>query len=115
MRIFRFDEDVSIPISEFDSRFRIGPLTGLDSRVRVQLMYLPREGLIGRHPTATRQFLGVITGRGWVSGHDDERRDVGPGYGALWEPGEEHETGSDDGMTAICIAGHFDVWALGVT
>jgi len=64
VRIFRFDEDVSIPITEFDSRFRIGPLTGRDSRVGVQVMYLPKDGLIGRHPTATRQFLAVISGRG---------------------------------------------------
>jgi hypothetical protein len=41
VQIFRFDPEVSIPIDHFGSDFRIGPLTGLDSRVRVQVMHLP--------------------------------------------------------------------------
>lgn len=115
MRIVRFDEEVSIPISEFGSSFRIGPLTGHDSRVRVQIMHVPPGGSIGRHPTTVPQLFAVVAGRGRVSGADGSGRDIGAGYGAVWEPGEEHEVRSTDGLTAVCVEGEFEVWAVSVT
>jgi GrpB-like predicted nucleotidyltransferase (UPF0157 family) len=115
VRVFRFDEEVSIPISHFGSRFRIGPLTGHDSKVRVQVMHLPPDGLIGRHRTAVQQLLAVMNGTGWVAGEDGERRTIGPGYAALWEVGEDHETGTEGGLTALCIEGEFEMWAVAVT
>jgi GrpB-like predicted nucleotidyltransferase (UPF0157 family) len=114
LRIYRFDEEVSIPISRLGSRFRIGPLTGADSHVRVQIMHLPAQGLIGRHPAASPQLFAVVAGSGWVSGEDGRRREVKPGYAALWDEGEEHESGSEGGLTAVCIEGEFEVLPLGV-
>jgi GrpB-like predicted nucleotidyltransferase (UPF0157 family)/quercetin dioxygenase-like cupin family protein len=115
VRIFRFDEDVSIPVTRFGSRFRIGPLIGDDARVRVQIMHLSPGGVIGRHPAVAPQLFAVVAGRGRVSGRDAALTEVGPGLAALWEPGEEHDAASDEGMTAVCIEGAFDVWAVGVT
>jgi len=115
MEIFRFDEEVSIPVSTFGSRFRIGPLTGDGSRVRVQVMHLPPDGRIGRHPTTVRQMFAVVEGKGVVSGSDGARREIHPNYAALWESGEEHDAHTQDGITAICIEGEFDVWAMEVT
>lgn len=115
MRLFRFDEEVSIPASSFGSRFRIGPLTGEDSRVHVQVIYLGPDGLVGRQATAARRLFAVVAGRGWVSGEEGDRRGIGAGYAALWEPGEEHEVGSDGGLTAVCVDGEFDLWAMSVT
>ena len=115
MQLFRFDEEVSIPITRFGSRFRIGPLTGDDSRVRVQVMHVPPDGLIGRHPAVVPQVFAVVSGTGWVSGQDGERRAIRPGYAALWEAGEEHEASSEGGLTAICIEGKFEMWAMDVT
>ena len=106
---------MSIPIDQFGSDFRIGPLTGPDSRVRVQVMHLPADGLIGRHPTGVQQLLAVISGEADVSGTDGVFRTIGPGYAALWEVGEEHETRSPTGCTAICIEGAFEMWATAVT
>jgi GrpB-like predicted nucleotidyltransferase (UPF0157 family) len=106
---------VSIPIDEFGSDFRIGPLTGPDARVRVQVMHLAPDGLIGRHPTGIQQLFAVITGVAEVSGTDGRFHRIGPGYAALWSPGEEHETRSVPGCTAICIEGRFDMWAAAVT
>lgn len=115
MRIFRFDEEVSVPISTFGSDFRIGPLTEDDSQVRVQVMHLPPGGLIGRHSATLRQMFGVVVGTGSVSGSDGKRRALGPGYAALFEPGESHDASSETGLTAICIEGEFEVPATGVT
>lgn len=115
MNIVCFGGDVSIPVTQYGSSFRVGPLTGEDSRVRVQLMYLPAGGRIGRHDTVTRQLLAVVAGEGWGSGADGTRRDLRAGYGALWEPGESHEAGTSTGLTAVGIEGEFDVWSLRVT
>ena len=115
MQIFRFDPEVSVPIDEFGSRFKIGPLTGDHTRARVQVMHLPADGLIGRHPTAIHQLFAVVAGEAEVSGTDGVFRTIGPGFAALWVPGEEHETRSADGCTAICIEGTFEMWATAVT
>jgi len=115
VQILRFDPEVSIPISHFGSNFAIGPLTSPDSRVRVQIMHLTPGGLIGRHRASMKQLFAVVAGSGWVSGQDGKRRTLRAGYGALWEEGDDHEAGTDEGLTAVCIEGVFEVWATGVT
>ena len=115
MRVVRFDEEVALPVSEFGSEFRIGPLTDTAMRGRVQILHVPPGGSIGRHPTAVRQLLGVVSGAGWAEGAEGVRRELRPGYGVVWEPGEEHEAGTATGFTAVCVEGRFEVWALAVT
>jgi GrpB-like predicted nucleotidyltransferase (UPF0157 family) len=115
VKIVRFDEEVSVPIESHGSRFRIGPLTGDASRARVQVIYLSPGGLIGRHEATARQLLAIVAGTGWVRGANGARRQVHAGVGALFEPGEVHETGSDAGLTAVCIEGEFENWAYSVT
>lgn len=115
MKVFRFDPEVSLPVSAYGSRFRIGPLLGPHARVRVQVLHLPPEGLIGRHDAAGRQLYAVVAGSGWARGEDGQRWDLQPGHAALWEPGEPHEAGSERGLTAVGIEGEFEVWATAVT
>jgi GrpB-like predicted nucleotidyltransferase (UPF0157 family) len=115
MDVFRFDEEVSIPISQFGSRFRLAPLTGDGATGRIQIAYLPPGGRVGRHPVASDQLVAVVTGQGWVAGDDGVRREIAPGYAARFRPGEEHEVGTDAGLTAVIVEGVFDVWATQVT
>jgi GrpB-like predicted nucleotidyltransferase (UPF0157 family) len=115
MRLLRFDPEVSIPVESFGSRFRVGPLTGDGSRVKVQIIHIGPDGLIGRHPTTSQQLLGVVAGSGWVSGADGRQRDIRSGQAALWDPAENHAAGSQVGMTAVCVEGCFEVWALAIT
>jgi GrpB-like predicted nucleotidyltransferase (UPF0157 family) len=115
MQIFRFDEEVSIPVSQFGSRFKIGPVTGDDARVRLQVLHLPPDGLIGRHEAGSRQLFAVVAGSGWVAGTEDVRRPIRVGEAALWEVGESHEAGTEAGLTALCVEGEFEVWAVKVT
>ncbi|MBO0731427.1 MAG: GrpB family protein, partial [Acidimicrobiaceae bacterium] len=115
MRLFRFDEEVSIPVSRWGSRLRVGPITGDDSQVRVQVLYLPPDGSIGRHGAAARQLFAVLTGEGWVSGGDDRPTSITAGQAALWEAGEEHGAGSEHGLTAVSVEGSFEMWAAAVT
>jgi quercetin dioxygenase-like cupin family protein len=57
----------------------------------------------GRHPTRLWQLFAVVTGTGWAAGADDVRVALGPGDAVLWEPGEEHSSGSHDGMVAVVV------------
>ena len=60
-------------------------------------------GIVGRHPAAGAQLFIVVLGTGWVSGGDGEREQIRAGEAVLWEPGEEHESGSDEGMTVLVV------------
>jgi GrpB-like predicted nucleotidyltransferase (UPF0157 family)/quercetin dioxygenase-like cupin family protein len=115
MDVFRFDEEESIPISQFGSRFRLAPLTGDGTAGRVQLAYLPPGGRVGRHPASSHQLFAVVAGRGWVAGQDGAPREITPGYAVRWHVGEVHEAGTDTGLTAVIVEGSFDVWAIGIT
>jgi quercetin dioxygenase-like cupin family protein len=60
-------------------------------------------GVVGRHPGVVAQLFVVVRGSGWVSGGDREREPIAAGEAVLWEQGEEHESGSDEGMTALVL------------
>lgn len=69
----------------------------------VDIAYVAAGGILGRHAAPIRQLLFVVGGNGWVSGHDDVRRPVSAGQGAVWGAGEEHAAGSESGMTVVIV------------
>jgi GrpB-like predicted nucleotidyltransferase (UPF0157 family)/quercetin dioxygenase-like cupin family protein len=115
VEVFRFDPEVSIPVDDFGSEFRLGRLTGAESQGRLQILHLPPGGMIGRHRGGSRQLFAVVSGSGWVSGADGTRRPIGPGQAVVWEAGEEHAAGTEDGLAAVCFEGTFDMKAVAVT
>jgi quercetin dioxygenase-like cupin family protein len=102
---FRLAELPGRAVGQFGSRFDIAPLLRIAGGAHVALARLPPAGLIGRHPAVSGQLLIVVEGSGWVSGEGGERQPIAPGDGVFWSAGEEHETGSDGGLTAILIEG----------
>jgi hypothetical protein len=60
-------------------------------------------GLVGRHPSGCQQLFLVVEGAGWVSGGNGRREPIAAGEAVAWEEGEEHESGSDEGMTALVV------------
>jgi quercetin dioxygenase-like cupin family protein len=60
-------------------------------------------GTVGRHPAAVFQLFAVVRGSGWVSGAEGSREPIGAGEAVVWEAGEEHESGSDEGMTVLVV------------
>jgi len=68
-------------------------------------MHLPPGGRVGRHEGAVRQVWAVVAGSAWVRGGGGGARQVEAGQAALWEAGEEHESWSDDGCTAVVVEG----------
>jgi GrpB-like predicted nucleotidyltransferase (UPF0157 family)/quercetin dioxygenase-like cupin family protein len=115
VQLFRFDEEVSRPSSELGPGIRLAPLTGDDSRGRIEVIHVPPHGSLGPRVAPARQMLAIVAGAGWVSGADGERRDVRVGRAVVWEAGEEQAAWTDEGLTAICISGEFETWAAVVT
>jgi quercetin dioxygenase-like cupin family protein len=60
-------------------------------------------GVVARHPAVAAQLFAVVRGSGWVSGVEGDREPIAAGEAVLWEPGEQHESGSDGGMTALVV------------
>jgi quercetin dioxygenase-like cupin family protein len=95
------------PSDERLQNVAIAPLTqaAAQSGVPFQAVcfHIGAGGRIARHPATSRQLLAVVEGSGWVSGDDGEAQQISSGEAVVWEEGEEHETGSDDGMVAIVL------------
>jgi quercetin dioxygenase-like cupin family protein len=89
-------------IDRFDS---VGAsVRGISRRVlQVVFIQVGSGGRVGRHPTSCEQLFLVVTGTGWVSGGDGERAPLSAGEAVVWEAGEEHESGSEEGMTALVV------------
>jgi quercetin dioxygenase-like cupin family protein len=75
----------------------------LAPEAHVVVIEVEAGGLVGRHPAASAQLFVVVRGSGWVSGADSLRRQISAGEAVLWEAGEEHESGSDEGMTVLVV------------
>ena len=104
MNVLSFDAEGGFTISGFGSHGARGvPLTMPDGDAHVVCIRLARGGVLGRHPAAVEQLFVVVEGEGWVSGPDGQRVPVAAGTAVHWSAGEEHESGSDEGLTAIVV------------
>ena len=100
----RFALEAFTPQDERLEAVTIAPLTA-PGRVQAAIFYVAAGGRIARHPAATPQILAVIEGEGLVSGADGAFQPIGPGEAVFWVAGEEHETVSDHGLTALIVEG----------
>jgi hypothetical protein len=75
---------------------------------RLSHAVLAPGGCIGRHPATQQQLLLVIEGVGEVSGDSGVFHPLAAGQAALWQPGEEHETRSEAGLTALIFEGEIE-------
>jgi Quercetinase C-terminal cupin domain len=71
---------------------------------RISLARLDADGVIGEHPTVSRQLLLVVEGEAQTGGET-----LRAGDGVLWEDGEQHETRSAEGCTALLIEGELEL------
>ena len=75
----------------------------LAAEAHVVVIEVAPGGVVARHPAVVAQLFAVVWGSGWVSGGDGGRELISAGEAVLWEAGEEHESGSDEGMTALVV------------
>lgn len=109
MERFSFAPDVAfVPREGLLDRVTVAPLTqSIDrgSMVQIAIFRVAAGGRIGRHPATVPQILAVLEGSGQVSGADGAYEPIGAGEAVLWERGEEHETTSAAGLTALIVEG----------
>ena len=109
MRRFRFGPDVAFAAGdELLDRVTVAPLTApIDqgSALQAAVFRLAPGGRIARHPASVPQVMAVLEGSGEVSGQSGVGEPVVAGEAVFWEAGEEHETTTSDGMTALIIEG----------
>lgn len=104
MQLVKFDPETGRVVDSYGSNeARYTSLATLGIEGVVGAMYLGPGGRVGRHPAPSPQLFLVVSGSGWVSGRGDEQVPIGVGEGVVWEAGEEHESGTVDGLTAIII------------
>lgn len=75
----------------------------LGAHAQAVVIELGPGGIVGRHPAGVAQLFVVVRGSGWASGGNGEREEVQAGEAVVWEAGEEHESGSDEGMTVLVV------------
>ena len=91
------ERDVTAPGS---TNTRVRRLT---AQGHVAVIEIGPGGVVAKHPAASAQLFVVVSGDGWVRGSEGERESIVAGQAVLWESGEEHESGSYSGMTALVV------------
>jgi quercetin dioxygenase-like cupin family protein len=71
----------------------------------VVVLRLGPSGRIGRHRASGHQVFAVVEGEGIVSGGDFIEHRIRACESAVWQPGEQHETRTEGGMTAVVSEG----------
>jgi quercetin dioxygenase-like cupin family protein len=89
------------PITHFDSRGFCVQTVGRSAHVI--MVRLDPQGRLGRHRAVIDQALLVVEGDAQVSGAQSEPVEVRPGHIVVWRGGEEHETATRTGLTAVII------------
>jgi quercetin dioxygenase-like cupin family protein len=99
-------ENAFTPRGHLLERVTIAPLTepvSAGGSVQAAIFRLAPNGRIARHPASVPQILAVLEGAGSVCGADGEFQAIAAGEAVFWATGEEHETRTDDGLTALVI------------
>ena len=96
------------PQHEFLHDVTIAPLTRAlsdDAPFQAAIFRVAPGGSIARHRATVPQILAVVEGSGEVSGADGVLEPITAGEAVYWGEGEEHETRTDTGLTALVFEG----------
>jgi quercetin dioxygenase-like cupin family protein len=103
----RFSPDAAFTLrEELLDGVTIAPLTarpGSGCPVKAAIFRIATGGRIARHPATTPQILAVLEGSCHVSGADGESQLLAVGEAVFWRAGEEHETTTETGVTALIL------------
>jgi quercetin dioxygenase-like cupin family protein len=106
---FRFGSDVAFaPKEDLLARVTVAPLSrsvSEGSPFQAAVFRLEPGGRIARHPATYPQILAVLEGSGKVSGPSRAAEPIGAGEAVFWSAGEEHETTTAVGLTALIVEG----------
>jgi len=106
---FTFASEVAfVPRGDLLEGVTVAPLTPSifeGSPIQAAIFRVAPGGRLARHPATVPQILAVLEGSGEVSGEDGAAEPIAAGEAVFWSQGEEHETRSASGLTALIIEG----------
>jgi quercetin dioxygenase-like cupin family protein len=106
---FCFASEVAfVPRGDLLDRVTVAPLTAPfeeGSLIQAAIFRVAPGGRLLRHPATFPQIFAVLEGSGEVSGADGVHEAIAAGEAVFWHEGEEHETKSGVGLTALIIEG----------
>jgi quercetin dioxygenase-like cupin family protein len=109
MERFSFGPDAALaPREQLLEGVTVAPLSRSifeGSPVQAAVFRLGPGGRIARHPASCPQILAVLDGAGEVSGESGTVEPIAAGEAVFWTEGEEHETRTDTGLTALVVEG----------
>ena len=109
MERFTFASEVAfVPRGDLLEGVTVAPLTPSifeGSPIQAAIFRFAPGGRLARHPATLPQILAVLEGSGEVSGEDGAAEPIAAGEAVFWSQGEEHETRSASGLTALIIEG----------
>jgi quercetin dioxygenase-like cupin family protein len=109
MERFTFASEVAfVPRGDLLEGVTVAPLTPSifeGSPIQAAIFRFAPGGRLARHPATLPQILAVLEGSGEVSGEDGVAEPIAAGEAVFWSQGEEHETRSASGLTALIIEG----------
>jgi quercetin dioxygenase-like cupin family protein len=97
-----------VPREDLLESVTVAPLTpsiSEGSRFQAAIFRVAPGGRLRRHPATVPQILAVLEGSGKVRGADGIDEPIAAGEAVFWHEGEEHETKSTPGLTALIIEG----------
>jgi len=73
--------------------------------VSIGIIHVEPGGMVGYHDAPVKQAFIIMEGQGWIKGADGQIQTLQTGEGVLWDKGEGHESGSEQGMTVLVLQG----------
>ena len=104
MKIYKFSKENGKKVEKYQSHLATYvKIAQTNEAATIGYMYIEGEGTVGYHEAPIPQLFIVVEGEGWVTGENQKRIPIKRGEAALWEKGEWHTSGSEEGMAAIVI------------
>lgn len=103
MKIFRTADVNGKEISQYNSNMLMRKILMTDAPTHIAIIELGVDGIVGYHEAAVPQLLIVLDGEGKVRTGNESGINVKAGDIVFWDKGEEHETESSEGMTALVV------------
>ncbi|RUS46233.1 cupin [Cohnella sp. AR92] len=106
MRLYRLSKQLGKPITSFNSReASFARIVDYEKTLHIGCIFVGPSGLVGAHEAPVNQLFLVLNGEGWVVGREGTKVEIRSGMAAYWEAGEQHESGSEQGMTVLVLEG----------
>ena len=106
MRIINFSHLEDRPaIDIYSKNVSMIPILNSVEEIQFIVMNVKPNGVIRMHKATADQLFIVAKGEGWIRNETSGKIILKEGECVYWQEGEDHESGSDDGMVVYVLEG----------